>query len=192
MLISATLRAALLYGSIGIAVLGLGVLMMRPRWPWLMVPGLMILLGIVGAFWTKTHFDAHAVVVTGQGNALTVGRMRCPDPPDGKDVFHNTGPASYDDPVWVINESTSPVRVEVYDYGMSFATEAIAPTEIPPGSMARFPHIDLVGPTSRPPRTIMSEAPLGSRYRLTWGEDRSESRSKVEDDVEPAVDSDEP
>jgi hypothetical protein len=172
MLIGTLLYKVLFYGSIALAVIGVLIVKAKAYGHRAWIPGAMILAGAVAAFGLHTHWSGYAVIVTGDGPNLTTEWKRAPEHPSGDPIAQSNDMYSPDEATWVINRSSRTVRVEDVAYG-SFGLGGGDPTVIPPGKMARFYHIDDIGPGNPPPSSISvdSKLPMAFRSWLTWDDE---------------------
>ena len=131
-------------------------------------------LGIALAYWAYGHDIEYLIVTDGDGGepevARRMGSDREPaDVPLAPGVKKNRD--SFMDPTWVINRSSTLVRVESVSYGRSLGWGPDKPDLIPPGTAAHFTEIEHVGPGDPPPGQVTDETGIGMDFRnwLTWG-----------------------
>jgi hypothetical protein len=171
MLIGTLLFKILFYGSIALAVIGVLIVKAKIQGRHAWIPGAMILIGGVAALYLHLHWSGYAVIVTGDGPNLTTEWKRAPERPAGDQIPQSSDMYSPEDATWVINRSSRTVRVEDVSYG-TFGVGGGDPTVIPPGKIARFYHIDDIGPGNPPPESVSvdSKLPMAFRSWLTWDE----------------------
>ncbi len=186
-MISSTTRAVLLYGGAAIAVTGIALMVLRrrartlpeartvsaPMWRRALArwtPAALTVLGIGGAYWAYRH-SIDVVLVTGDGaphvERKLASSIDTPIAPGARDELSNT----IGDSVWVVNESSTTVRVETIQYGGASDVPLDEPPVVfPPDTAGIFYHVDHIGPDHPPPRTVIGSRMFAAfRTWLTWG-----------------------
>jgi hypothetical protein len=193
MVLPPLLRQILMFGGPMLAVLGIAVIRDRMRararggvpeaavvdrrrdrrqliLRWL--PIAFIPLGLGTSCWALKHDVEWIVVRDGDGGPEAVRRMSADFDP-GHPLAPGVKPPgdSLGDTTWVVNESTTAVRVVSRSYGKSLGWDPERTTHIPPGTTAHFNEIEHVGPDDPLPHTVTDSTGMGMAFRdwLTWG-----------------------
>lgn len=158
----------------------------------------MLLLGIAGMFVARIFDDflipirvvAAAFMLLGAGAGYTliersakVVVVRGSPPTQQADRHYQVFSATVDTPAgdvtiepdkqksWVVNASTAPIDVVTVVYTAMPVDELPAPITLAPGQKHQVPQrrIPHLGPSERPPESVMSANPGDSRVWITWG-----------------------
>jgi len=141
----------------------------RPGWS-RFAPAALVVCGLVTAYWSYRHSIAVVLVMDDGGKprverklAASVGEQLAPG---ARAELPNT----LLDPVWLINQSATTVRVEMVQYDTAGTPPLDSrPVSFPTNTAGAFYHIDFVGPDDQPPNRVMGSALVGTfKYWLTW------------------------
>jgi len=180
MFLSEQARDVIAYGGWSLGIVGVIATIVLARraagrvlWRW--APIACLPFGLGASCWSH-RFDAQVLVVR-DGHSVygkrAIARELAAGEPDrsyapGADYWGGSV-----DPLWVVNDSSRPVRVEPVRYG---AARGNAPgvLVLPPGTKAAYASIDSIGTEFDPPGEVR-EIDLGQtsaiRYHLTWDDD---------------------
>ena len=185
MFISAGVRAGVLYGSAGVAAIGAAIAIARRRarrWQpddrevprrgpvARFAPLVLIVCGALGAAWAWRHSIDVLLVLDGAGHPRVERRLATSiDEPIASGARATLDNPIFE-PLWLVNESSTTVRVETIQYGGSSDVALDDPPIVfPPHTAGVFYRIEYVGPDDRPPDHVMGNVVFGDfRYWLTW------------------------
>jgi len=175
MLISELTHTVLFYLAVSVLVLGIAGMFVAPIFDEYLiivrvVAAVFILLGAGGGF-VLIERSAKVVVVRGSPPTQQADReyqvfSATISTPGGDVTIEPDKQKS-----WVVNASTAPIEVVTVVYTAMPVDELPAPITLAPGQkhqvyQRRIPHL---GPSERPPESVMSPNPGDSRVWVTWG-----------------------
>lgn len=178
---------ALLYGSLGVAVIALfwrrfvpaptksplpaahvrgapvrrvlGRIAKLGHW------GVFFLAGACALFMYETAVKIVVVTDGGGTRYVHVGGAVSYDLAPGEEPWHD----DMFEPTWVVNQSSHEVKIVHVQYGNAFGLGQ-DPTILPPGTATTVLHVDDIGPDDPPPQTVMDDTGLKMDFRdwVTW------------------------